>query len=140
MQWHVGNAVRDGANSRGWFVGPFLTRDAGIRASGDLEIKWAKHRAHDRRAHVVTGETRTTVLILVEGKCRVELSTGSFVLSEPGDYATWGPAIDHTWEIIDDSTIITVRWWSSSPADPDVAVPPGIGAEARGPKIQRLRL
>jgi hypothetical protein len=66
----------------------------------------------------VTGETRTTVMILVAGKCHIELSTGgSFVLADPGDYAMWGPGIDHTWDIVDDSTIITVRWWPPSTPD-----------------------
>jgi hypothetical protein len=105
----VGNAQQDGVSTRGWFVGPFLGQAAGIRAN-DVEIKWVSHRAGDRRAQPATAETRTTVLILVAGKCQIELSTGSFVLSEPGDYAMWGPGVDHTWDIIDDSTLISVRW------------------------------
>jgi hypothetical protein len=108
-QWHVGNAMRDGVSTRWWFVGPFLGQAAGIRAS-DVEIKWLSHSAGDRRAQPVTGETRTTVMILVAGKCQIELDTGSFVLSQPGDYAMWGPGVDHTWDIIDDSTLISVRW------------------------------
>jgi hypothetical protein len=94
----VGNAIRNGANTRDWFVGPFLSPDTGIRASSDLEIKWVTNQSNDRRAQLVTDETRTTVLILIKGRCRIELSAGSFVLSEPGDYAMWGPGIDHTWE------------------------------------------
>jgi hypothetical protein len=116
-QWHVGNAQREGLSTRGWFVGPFLGQADGIRAS-DIEIKWVTHRAGDRRTQPVTGETRTTVMILVAGKCQIELNTESFALSEPGDYAMWGPGIDHTWHIIDDSTIITVRSWPPS-APPD---------------------
>jgi hypothetical protein len=114
MQWHIGNAARDGADKRGWFIGPFLNPDAGVRASPELEIKWSHHYAHERRSQRVTHETRTTVLILINGKCRIELSTGSFILSSPAEYAMWGPGIDHAWEVLEDSTMLTVRW---RPAD-----------------------
>jgi quercetin dioxygenase-like cupin family protein len=46
----------------------------------------------------------------VKGRFRIELSVGSFVLAEPGDYALWGPGIDHWWVAEEESTVITVRW------------------------------
>ncbi|MBV9817413.1 MAG: hypothetical protein JOZ07_03560 [Solirubrobacterales bacterium] len=48
----------------------------------------------------MTRETHTTVMILAAGKCQIELSTGPFLLSEPGDYAMWDPSIDHTSDIL----------------------------------------
>jgi hypothetical protein len=115
-QWHVGNAVRDGGGRRGWFIGPFLDQTAGVRATSEVEIKWAEPHAHDRRPQVVVNERRTTVVILINGRCRIELSTGSLVLSTPGDYAMRGPGIDHSWEALKDSTLITMRWWPTAPA------------------------
>ena len=35
---------------------------------------------------------------------------GSATLTREGDYAVWGPAIDHTWEALDDSVVVSVRW------------------------------
>jgi hypothetical protein len=90
-------------------VGPFLPPDAGVRATGAFELKWAQPKAQDRRCRPVCDETRTTVVILIEGKCRIMLSIGAFVLAQPGDYAMWGPGIGHTWEILEDSTIVTMR-------------------------------
>jgi hypothetical protein len=124
MRCHIGNAARDGAEQRHWFVGHFLGAEHGIRASDEVEIKWALHPAGERRPQAVTGETRTTALILVSGRYRIALSTGSHVLSEPGDYAMWGPGVDHTWEAIEDSTVITVRWPSAA-ADGGLGDPGG---------------
>jgi hypothetical protein len=45
------------------------------------------HPAGDNREAWQTGEQRTTALLLVKGRFRIELSTGSFVLEREGDYA-----------------------------------------------------
>ena len=68
------------------------------------------HPAGDQRAEWVTGEERTTMLILVRGRFRLDLSVGSTTLDREGDYAVWGPGIDHSWQAEDDSVVITVRW------------------------------
>ena len=31
-------------------------------------------------------------------------------LERAGDYAVWGPGIDHTWQAEADAVVITVRW------------------------------
>jgi hypothetical protein len=89
---YVGNAVRDGADRRGWLVGHFLGREGGIRTSADVEIKWGIHPAGERRMDMVTGDTRTTVLLLVSGRFEIELDGVAHVLRESGDYAMWGLA------------------------------------------------
>jgi hypothetical protein len=107
---YVGNAVRDGAETRGWLVGHFLESEGGIRESPDVEIKWGVHPAGERRADMVTGDTRTTVLMLVSGRFEIELNGVSHMLRESGDYAMWGPGVDHVWQAYEDTVIITVRW------------------------------
>jgi hypothetical protein len=47
---------------------------------------------------------------LVSGRFRVELSVGSFTLESEGDYAMWGPRIDHLRHAEKDTVVITVRW------------------------------
>src|SRR3954447_14677690 len=84
---YVGNAVRDGAHTRGWVVGHFLGSEGGIRTSPDVEIKWGVHPAGERRADKVTGDTRTTVLMLVSGRFEIELDGVPHVLRRSGDYA-----------------------------------------------------
>src|SRR3712207_4464396 len=92
--WHVGNAAVDGKDQRGWLVGHFLDSSEGIRACEAVEIKWGIHAAGEGREAWHTDEQRTTVLLLVKGRFRLELSVGTFVLGKEGDYAVWGPGID----------------------------------------------
>ncbi len=108
--WHVGNAVTDSKDWRGWFVGHFLDDASNIRASDAVEIKWGVHPKGEGRDSWHTGEQRTTVVLLVKGRFRIDLSTGSFLLEEEGDYAIWGPGVDHSWRAEEDSVVITVRW------------------------------
>jgi quercetin dioxygenase-like cupin family protein len=58
--------------------------------------------------------TSATLLLLVKGQFRIELTEGSGVLAKQGDYALWGPGIDHSWEALADSVVITVRWPSAT--------------------------
>jgi glyoxylate utilization-related uncharacterized protein len=108
--WHVGNAVADGKDNRGWLLGHFPEGSDGIRASDAVEVKWGLHPAGDSRDSWQTDEQRTTVIFLVKGRFRLDLSTGTFVLQHEGDYAVWGPGIDHSWHAEEESVVITVRW------------------------------
>jgi quercetin dioxygenase-like cupin family protein len=60
-----------------------------------------------------TGEQRSTLVLLVSGKFRIDLTVGNVTLERQGDYITWGPGIDHSWQAEQDSTVITVRWPST---------------------------
>ena len=108
--WYVGNAVADGEDNRGWLLGHFLQGSNGVRASDAVEVKWGIHPAGDSRDSWQTDEQRTTVLFLVKGRFRLDLSAGTFVLEREGDYAVWGPGMDHSWHAEEDSVVITVRW------------------------------
>lgn len=111
--WHFGNAAEDGSDTRGWLLGHFIDPAEGARSSKDVEVKWGIHPAGDTRDGWTTGDQRTTLLILVQGTFRIDLTEDSFTLSKQGDYAVWGPGIDHSWHAIEDSTVITVRWPSA---------------------------
>jgi quercetin dioxygenase-like cupin family protein len=52
-------------------------------------------------------------VLLVQGTFQIDLTEASITLAKQGDYAIWGPGIDHSWQAISDSTVITVRWPSS---------------------------
>jgi quercetin dioxygenase-like cupin family protein len=108
--WYVGNAVADGEDNRGWLLGHFLHGSNGVRASDAVEVKWGIHPAGDGRDSWQTDEQRTTVLLLLKGRFRLDLSAGTFVLEREGDYAVWGPGMDHSWHAEEDSVVITVRW------------------------------
>ncbi len=108
----TGNLEADGKDRRGWFVGHFVEEPA-MRHSTALEIKWFRHPKDDVRPKWVTGETRTTLLVLISGRFAIDLGGGEIVLAEQGDYAMWGPEVDHRWRAIEESVMLTVRWPST---------------------------
>jgi hypothetical protein len=110
---HFGNASTDFRTTRGWILGHFIDHADGIRHTKDVEVKWGIHPAGDRRAEWTTGEHRTTLLLLVQGRFQIDLSDDSRVLSDRGDYILWGPGIDHSWEALADSIVVTIRWPSA---------------------------
>lgn len=75
-----------------------------------LEVKWGIHPAGQQRHTWSTDEQRTTLLLLVNGRFRLDLSVGSVTLERQGDYAVWGPGIDHSWQAEQDSIVVSVRW------------------------------
>jgi hypothetical protein len=114
INWHSGNAAEDGRETRGWLLGHFIDPAKGIRSSKDVEVKWGIHPVGDKRPEWTADDQRTTLLLLVQGNFRVDLTEASIILARQGDYAVWGPGIDHAWEALSDSIVVTVRWPSSS--------------------------
>jgi quercetin dioxygenase-like cupin family protein len=112
--WHHGNAAEDGAERRGWILGHFIGPEEGIRSSKDVEVKWGMHPAGEKRAEWTSDDQRTTLIFLVEGNFRVDLTEGNITLEKQGDYLVWGPGIDHSWEALTDSVVVTVRWPSAA--------------------------
>ncbi len=111
-EWIAGNALSDGVDHRGWLIGHFMEPGT-IRHTEAVEVKWAFHRRGEERSEWVTGETCTTLLVLVSGAFQIELSEGAEVLRDQGDYAMWGPGVDHIWRALADSLVMTVRWPST---------------------------
>jgi hypothetical protein len=120
---YVGNAGADSADNQGWLLGHFMPAGE-LLHSEDIEVKWGVHPTGDRRAAWATGEVRTALLVLVQGRFHVELRDRTVVLREPGDYVVWGPGCDHSWEARAEGTVVlTVRWpslpgWRLPPSTP----------------------
>jgi hypothetical protein len=112
--WHHGNTTSDTQATRGWLLGSFIEPDNDVRFTKQVEVKWGIHSAGDKRSGWTSDDRRTTLLLLVEGAFRIDLTEGSRVLAKQGDYTLWGPGIDHSWEALSDSVVVTVRWPSTS--------------------------
>jgi quercetin dioxygenase-like cupin family protein len=106
----AGNAFEDGDKHRGWLVGHFVEPTDGVANSGDVEIKWGVHEAGEERAEWTTGETRTSILILISGRFLQRLPDREVELSKQGDYVMWGPGVVHAWKALERSVMMTVRW------------------------------
>ena len=111
--WCHGNAADDTNDTRGWLIGHFIAPSQGVRSTQDVEVKWGVHSAGEKRPEWTSDDQRTTLLLLVQGQFRIRLTEGTATLSRQGDYVMWGPGIDHSWEAIDDSVVVTVRWPSA---------------------------
>jgi hypothetical protein len=105
---YTGNAVVDAGDRRGWLLGHFMPV-GDPRHSDDLEVKWAIHPQGEHRQEWVSDERRTTVLILISGRFRVELPGQSVLLSHQGDYVVFH-GIGHSWHAEQDSVVLAVRW------------------------------
>jgi hypothetical protein len=117
--WYCGNANDDADQHRGWLIGHFVDRAHGsARVSDDIEIKWGVHPAGEARPEWTADDQRTTVLLLVSGRFRLDLTVGSTTLERKGDYVLWGPGIDHSWHAEEDSVVVTVRWPSRTDRPP----------------------
>jgi hypothetical protein len=110
LSWHSGNAAEAGQDTRGWLLGHFIDPSQGVRSRNDVEVKWGIHPSGDKRRAWTTDDRRTTLVLLVHGTFRIDLTEGSVTLERQGDYAIWGPGIDHSWESLTDSIVLTIRW------------------------------
>jgi quercetin dioxygenase-like cupin family protein len=114
--WYAGHADDDADRYRGWLLGHFVdAADGAPRSTQAVEVKWGLHPAGQTRAEWTAGDQRHTMVILVSGRFRLDLTVGSTTLQRQGDYVVWGPGIDHSWQAEQDSTVITIRW----PSQPD---------------------
>jgi quercetin dioxygenase-like cupin family protein len=114
VNWRSGNAEEDSRETRGWLLGHFIDPTEGVRSSKDVEVKWGIHPSGDKRARWTADDQRTTLVILVSGKFRIDLTEANITLDRKGDYVLWGPGIDHSWEALAESIVLTVRWPSSA--------------------------
>jgi hypothetical protein len=85
-----------------------------VRSSKDVEVKWGIHPAGEKRAQWTADDQRTTLVLLVHGNFRIDLTETSVTLGKQGNYLLWGSGIDHSWEALSDSVVLTVRWPSSA--------------------------
>jgi hypothetical protein len=105
----TGKAERDSAAYRGWFIGHFVA--AGPCNTDAVEVKWGVHALHETRARWARTAQATTLSMVIRGSIRLYFRDGEALLDEPGDYALWGPGVEHRWRIeADDTVILTVRW------------------------------
>ena len=108
----IGNAIVDGR--RGWFIGHFFAPESGLRHQSELEVKWGQHRRGERRAGFSKSRCGATIAVLVSGSFRVEMKLDDrrekIHLRNAGDYLVIGPEVPHSWEALEDSLVISIRF------------------------------
>lgn len=107
---YSGNAKTD-ARKDGWFLGWFQREEGGRPElySEILELKWGEHTPQGPKP-LGNDKPVTTITILVKGTLRLIFPDTEFLLQRPGDFVLWGPGDSHSWEVLEDSLVFTVRW------------------------------
>ncbi len=100
-----------------WFFGHFMDEIPEFKSS-DFELKWGKHKAGDKKAGIGSNTKARTLTILIRGKIRITFPDNKkeCLLEKEGDFAYWESGIKHSWEALEDSVALTVRW-PSLPGD-----------------------
>lgn len=106
----VGNACREGASRRGWFLGHFVDSGDRLLSTTALEVKWGVHAAGESRSQWSTNQSATTLSILIEGRFWLQFPERDVRLTEAGDYVIWAPGTPHIWTAEEASTVLTVRY------------------------------
>jgi hypothetical protein len=110
----VGNAEREAIENRGWLLGHF---GSGEHHSEAVEVKWGVHALHETRERWAASAEATTLSILVRGQIRIYFRDREALLAEPGDYALWGPRVEHRWRVEADNTVVLTARWPSRAGD-----------------------
>ena len=112
------NIVQGNANDirkSSWFLGHFM--DPPLK-DNDVEIKWAHHSKGEKKQKPGTNLKAKTISILAKGKFLVSFpeENREVLLEKEGDFVLVSPKIKHTWEALEDTLLISVRW-PSIPGD-----------------------
>lgn len=97
--------------NKGWFFGQFI-KNPEIFNSNDLELKWGVHQKGEPMNVVKANNESKSLSILISGKVKILYpdQNESVLLEKQGDSVYWENNVFHSAEILEDSTILTIRW------------------------------
>jgi len=94
-----------------WVMGHFMEPDSPF-CTNDLEIKWGLHHPGESKDSPVTNLQSKTLAVLVRGKISLKFpdENQEIVLENEGDYLYWDSGVRHSWSILEETLVITIRW------------------------------
>lgn len=97
--------------NKGWFIGHFIENNEFFKTQ-DFEVAWKVHKKGDKNESIAKNKIAKTLSVLIKGKCLWTFpeKNNQIILENEGDYIFWDSGIAHSWEILEDSTILTIRW------------------------------
>jgi len=112
-----GNFEKEKESHRGWVAGHFLDEDSPLKIS-DFELKWGRHKKGEKREDIASASDVKSLAILISGKFKFDFpdENNSFVLEKEGDFCYYA-GVSHSWEVLKDCLILTLRWPSVSSKD-----------------------
>ncbi len=102
-------------NHNGWFLGSFIT-DARFNTSdvSSFETKWSvreKGSTHTSDKPVDPSDTSSSLVVLIKGFIRQTMNGEVYILDQPGAYLFYSPNQPHSVEFMEDSVLLTIRWY-----------------------------
>lgn len=109
---YFGNAVEDGDQTRGWFVGDFwqdLSLVNPLQQQSKIEIKYVRHGAGEKRSEWSVSKDRYCLGLVLSGKMKFTFKTQTKILKNQ-EYFISSPGEPHQWEVLEDTLVLSIKW------------------------------
>jgi len=107
-------------NYKEWFLGTFINeKEFNTSNTSHFEIKWSSQKKGDvfpLKEKTVEDKSCKSIAILIKGKfkysfLKADSSFDEYLIKSEGDFIYWAPDINHKTESLEDSVILTIRWY-----------------------------
>jgi quercetin dioxygenase-like cupin family protein len=110
-----GNAAEASRDTRGWFLGHFVSGADNPLRSEAVELKWFVHAEGEQRPEWSPPSPVRTLNVLIRGRFVLHFPDQEVALEREGDFVLFGPGVAHSYRSLEDSLVLTVRWPSLPP-------------------------
>ncbi|MBU2592360.1 signal peptidase I [Patescibacteria group bacterium] len=102
--------IIDKRNGNLWVLGHFIEPGSPFQTN-DLEIKWGLHHPGESKDSPGTNLQSKTLTFLIRGKVSLKFpdQNQEIVLEKEGDYTYWDRGVNHSWSVLEETLIITIR-------------------------------
>jgi len=107
---YFGNAAAAAGDTRGWFLGHFMSGERSPLRSREVELKWFTHAKGETRTEWAPASPVRTLNILIRGRFVLLFPEQEVTLANEGDFVVFGPGIAHSFRAEEESLVLTVRW------------------------------
>lgn len=114
VKGHVSNN-----KNRGWLIGHFAEEPFN---TGNFEIKFGSYKKGEKKTNWGLNIQAKSMCILIKGKISIIFPSKTVTLNNRGDYVYWDNMIGHSWEVLENTETIGLRW-PSIPNDQAVYIP-----------------
>ena len=98
-----------------WVIGHFMNHGTPLYNT-DFEVKWGDHKKGESKENLGVNVQAKTLAILVSGKVSLKFPSHDkeFIFENRGDFVFYDKGVPHSWSILEDSLVLTIRWPSIS--------------------------
>ena len=112
LEWNLDEITSKLSEHYGWFLWPYIEKIPELH-NESIEIKWIRHKKWERKEWSLPNKKTQYLVILIEGKYKVLFpeKKKEFILHKQGDIFLFDPSESpHTWESLEDSLLMVIRF------------------------------